>query len=170
MHEVVHRFAEAKHQAESKQQTFKQELMSTFLKDHGKAYAVVGSGSKPVQRAPKFSEHSKDEIVAAKRKQSATIEARKEVSSKPVPRGPPKEVSSPRLAKARPLRPSDLPRSPIDVATEDKYFKSDSEVPCFTSPESKLRCFPPPSLHDICPLSKTSLQGNCREHHLIRQK
>ena len=118
MEDVVHRKCEAQRMARSKQPTAKKDLLSTFLKDHTNAYASVSRFRKTIRRSPNFNGHSADELRAAGARQKALIETRKEEVSRPVPQVRSQRSPSPKAARSRSLRPEDLPRSPMDVATE----------------------------------------------------
>ena len=118
MENVVHRKDEAQRHARSKQYTPKKELMATFLRDHLKAYASISRRRRAAQRSPNFNDHSPHELQQAMANQKTLVEVRKGEDSRPAPSPSSTHAASPQEAVSRPLVAEDLPRSPIDVATE----------------------------------------------------
>ena len=118
MDNVVHRKDEAQRHARSKQCTPKKELMATFLRDHLKAYASASRRRCAAHRSPNFNDHSPHELQRATANQRSLVEVRKGEDSRPAPLPSSTHAASLREAVLRPLVAEDLPRSPIDVATE----------------------------------------------------
>ena len=118
MEDVVHRKPDAERHARSKDHTAKKELLQTFLKDHVKAYASAAECRRPVRRSPNLSAHSSQDVQSARAQQSALFKSRRDDGAAPASKNASAFPRSPQAAQARPLRPEDLPRSPIDVTTE----------------------------------------------------
>ena len=117
MHEVVHRFAEAQHQARSQQNTGKGKLFTAFLKDHGSSYAAVARNHGVMPRSSTLCVHSAEELQRATATQNAIAESRKDELSKPLPRARSVQHSPAKTPRTRTLQPEELPLSPIDCAT-----------------------------------------------------
>jgi hypothetical protein len=120
MEDVLLRTGEVDRLARRKETTGKSELLQTFFKDHPSARGTVNERRQVFKRYPNSENRRAQEWQGAVARQRTLIESRKaEVDAdRPAPSVYLPQAFSPTSARARPLRPSDMPRSPIDVATE----------------------------------------------------